>query len=181
MNRFPELSPATMTPEQLRVYNEIISGQRGSFSGPFNALLRSPEICDHAQKLGAFIRYEGTLPGKLRELAILVTARRWRAQYEWYVHSRIALDEGLDQTIVNAIAETRAPSFAEPDEEVVYQFCHTMLQSGEVSDADYVATCELLGEAGVIELIGLMGFYCLISFTLNTAQVQVPEGFKLLT
>lgn len=181
MSRLSELSPDDMTPEQRRVYDEIVAGPRGGLRGPFNAMLRSPGIADYAQKLGAFIRYESTLPGKLRELAILITARHWTAQYEWYAHSRIAEKEGLDASVLESISRRERPSFADPAEEVVYNFCSEVLAGGEVGDAAYAAALELLGETGVTELVGTMGYYSLVSLTLNTFRVPLPEGVQPLS
>lgn len=181
MTRLTTLTPETMTDEQRRAYEEIIAGPRGGIRGPFNALLRSPGMCDHAQRLGAFIRYESVLPGKLRELAICITARHWAAQYEWYAHSKIAREQGLADSILDAIAEKKRPTFSEPAEETVYDFCTQVLQTPEVGDAAYRAATDLLGEQGVVELVGLMGYYCLVALTLNTFQVPLPEGAKPLS
>lgn len=181
MSRITELTPDAMTAEQRRAYDEIVSGPRGGIRGPFNAFLRSPGMCDHAQRLGAFIRYESLLAGKLRELAICITARHWTAQYEWYAHSKIARDEGLADSIIDAIAEKRVPDFSEPAEKTIYDFCTESLQTSQVSDAAYAAAIDLLGEQGVVELVGLMGYYCMVALTLNTFQVPLPEGAKPLS
>lgn len=181
MSRLSELSIEDMTPDQRRVHDEIVAGPRGGIRGPFNAFLRSPGMADHAQKLGAFIRYESTLPGKLRELAILVTARHWGAQYEWYAHAKIAREEGLNDAIIDAIAGRERPVFDEPAEETVHDFCADLLRTGEAGDGTFAAAHELLGERGVVELIGLMGYYCLVSLTLNTFQVPVPGDAKPLS
>lgn len=181
MSRLSDLTQENMTADQRRVHDEIASGPRGGIRGPFNAFLRSPGMADHAQKLGAFIRYESTLPGKLRELAILVTARHWGAQYEWYAHAKIARQEGLNDAIIDAIARREQPPFDEPAEQTVHDFCTELLGNGEVGDAAYAAARELLDERGVVELVGLMGYYCLVSLTLNTFQVPVPGGEKPLS
>ena len=181
MSRITELSTDDMTPDQRRVHDEIVGGPRGGIRGPFNAFLRSPGMADHAQKLGAFIRYESTLPGKLRELAILVTARHWGAQYEWYAHAKIARQEGLSDAIIDAIARREEPAFDEAAERTVHDFCAELLGNGEVGDAAYASARELLDERGVVELVGLMGYYCLVSLTLNTFQVPVPGGEKPLS
>lgn len=177
MSRLSELTPDVMDAEQRRVYDDIVSGPRGAgLRGPFNALLRSPGLCDHVQKVGAFIRYESLLPGKLRELAIIITARHWRAQYEWYAHSNIARQEGLDDAIIDAIANKVRPTFTEPAEAVIYDFCSTTFRDGEATEEAYQAAFAEFGEKGVVELVGLMGYYCLVALTLNTFQVPLPEG-----
>ena len=104
-----------------------------------------------------------------------------KGQYEWHAHALIALQEGLDSAVIDDIAKRRLPSFAEPAQAVVYRFCDALLRSGEVGDAAYAAARDLLGEAGLIELIGLIGYYCLISLTLNTFQVPLPDGATPLT
>lgn len=181
MSRLSDLSPDAMTADQRRTYDEIVSGPRGGIRGPFNAFLRSPGMCDHAQRLGAFIRYESLLPGKLRELAICITARHWTAQYEWYAHSKIARDEGLADSVIDAIGEKRVPDFSDPAEKTIYDFCTESLQTNQVSDAAYAAAIDLLGEQGVVELVGLMGYYCMVALTLNAFQVPLPEGAKPLS
>lgn len=181
MSRLSDLDPQDMTAAQRRVYDDITAGPRGGIRGPFNALLRCPGIADHAQKLGAFIRYESSLPGKLRELAILVTARHWTAQYEWYAHAKIAREEGLDDRIIEAIANRTTPEFGDDAERTVHAFCTEALKCPEVSDGTYATALELLGETGVVELVGLMGYYCLVALTLNTFRVPLPADAKPLS
>lgn len=181
MSRLAELRPQDMSAAQRRVHDDIVNGPRGGIRGPFNALLRSPGVADHAQKLGAFIRYESSLPGKLRELAILVTARHWTAQYEWYAHAKIAREEGIADRVIEAIADRREPEFADDAERTVHRFCTEALQHREVGDETYAAAMTLLGEAGVVELVGLMGYYCLVALTLNTFRVPLPADAKPLS
>ena len=108
--RFTELTPATMTPEQRRVAEAIQSGPRGAgLRGPFNALLRSPELCDLVQRVGAYVRFTSSLPAQLNELAICIAGRNWTAQYEFYAHRRLALAAGLAAAIADAVAEGRRP------------------------------------------------------------------------
>ena len=176
MSRLPDLNAEDLTDAQRRVYDEIAAGPRGSVRGPFVPLLHSPGIADHVQKLGAYIRYECKLPAMLREFAICITARHWGAQYEWHAHSRIAAEQGLDQGVIDAIAERRPPDLDDAALETVYAFCTETFQSHRVSDATYAAAMELLGAEQVVDLVGLMGYYSLIGMTLNTFQVAVPGG-----
>ena len=111
MSRLPKIDDNDLTPEQRRVADEIASGPRGEIRGPFIPLLHNPAATDAVQRMGAFLRFSGTLPGDLRELAILVVARHWTAQYEWFAHHRIALEEGLAPAICDAIADGRRPNF----------------------------------------------------------------------
>ena len=176
MSRLPDLPRERMTEAQRRAYDGIVAGPRGSVRGPLGVWVRSPGLAEHAQRLGAFLRYEGSLPGKLRELAILVVARHWTAQFEWYAHAPIAEEEGLDPGIVAAIAARRTPDFGDPAEAAVFAFCTELLETHRVADAAYAAAFERVGEQGVIELVGLVGYYTLVSATLNAFQVPVPPG-----
>jgi 4-carboxymuconolactone decarboxylase len=176
--RFKPLSLEEMTAEQKRVAEEIVSGPRKGMRGPFNALLRSPELAEHAQKLGAYVRFNTSIPQRLNELAILLTARRWTAQYEWYAHHRLAMQAGLNPDIAAAIAEGKRPAAMQADEAIVYDFCKEMLDTGEVSDARFKAVVEKFGERGAIDLIGAMGYYSLVSMVLNLDRVPIPDGGK---
>jgi 4-carboxymuconolactone decarboxylase len=176
MSRLPELTPDNMTEAQRLVAEQIASGPRGSVRGPFPWLLRSPGIAAHVQRLGAYIRYESALPGNLRELAILVTARFWRAQYEWFAHKPLALEEGVAEAVVDAMAESRRPEFSDDAEALVYDFCTAMLETHEVSDAAYEAALAGLGEEGLVDLISLLGYYSLLAMVMATFQIPVPGG-----
>ena len=125
------------------------------------------------------LRFDGTLPDNLREIAILATGRFWTAQYEWYAHAKIALEVGVDEKIVNAMAQRRRPSFTKSDEAAVYEFCTELHEKQNVSDENYAWVVEQLGEAGAVELIALCGYYTIISMTLNVAQTQLPDGEEL--
>jgi 4-carboxymuconolactone decarboxylase len=176
--RFKPLTPETMTPEQKQVADNIMSGPRQGMRGPFNALLRSPELADHAQKLGAYVRFKTSIPPKLNEMAILLTARHWTAQYEWYAHHRLAMKAGLSADVAAAIAEGKRPASMQPDETVVYGFCHDVLETGQASDASFKAVVDKFGERGAIDLIGVMGYYSLVAMTLNVDRVPIPDGGK---
>src|SRR5580700_4330438 len=120
--RFKPLTYEQLTPEQKAMVGDLVPGQRGGLGGPFNVLLRSPEMGDLAQKLGAQLRFSSTIPGNLRELAIIITARYWNAQYEWYAHRRFAIEEGVSAATADAIASGKRPRSMRPDEEMVYNF-----------------------------------------------------------
>jgi len=177
--RFKPLTPETMTAEQKEVADRIMAGPRKGMRGPFSALLRSPELADSAQKLGEYVRFKTSIPPRLNELAILLTARHWTAQYEWYAHRRLAMQAGLSQDIADAIAEGKKPSAMGPEETIVYNFCHELLDTGQVSDANYKAVIDKFGERGAVDLIGVTGYYSLVAMVLNVDRVQIPDGGKL--
>lgn len=174
--RFPPLESDEMTPEQRRVADAIVAGPRGGLRGPFQAWLRSPELADRLQKLGEHLRFSSSVPRRLNELAILITARAWDAQFEWWAHQRLALEAGLAQEVTDDIAAGRRPSALRPDEAVVYDFCSELRRTRRVGDSAFAAALDLLGPQGVIDLIAVSGYYDLVSMTLNVAEVEVPEG-----
>lgn len=175
-DRFAPLAFDQMTPPQKTMVSNLLSGDRKGADGPFNVLLRSPEMGDLAQKLGAQIRFHATLPDKLRELAIITTGRYWNAQYEWHAHKPLALKAGVSQTTVDAIAANKRPSSMPADEEIVYNFCTELLNTKQVSDATFAAAKSRLGERGVVDLIGVMGYYHMVSMLLNVDRYPLPEG-----
>jgi len=177
--RFKPLTPETMTAEQKEVADRIMAVPRKGMRGPFSALLRSPELADSAQKLGEYVRFKTSIPPRLNELAILLTARHWTAQYEWYAHRRLAMQAGLSQDIADAIAEGKKPSAMGPEETIVYNFCHELLDTGQVSDANYKAVIDKFGERGAVDLIGVTGYYSLVAMVLNVDRVPIPDGGKL--
>jgi 4-carboxymuconolactone decarboxylase len=176
MPRLKPLTPERMTDEQKRVADEIAGGPRGGLRGPFPALLYSPELADRVQRLGEFCRFNTSLPAKLSELAILVTARHWAAQYEWFAHARIAREKGLSDAVIEAIRARKTPSFKDPDEELVYRFAAEYYASKRVSDASYRAVVKRFGEAATVELVGVMGYYGLVAMTLNVFEMSLPAG-----
>jgi 4-carboxymuconolactone decarboxylase len=154
----------------------LLSGPRAGANGPFNVLLRSPEMGDLAQQFGAATRFKSSLPQRLYELAILVTARYWTSQYEWQAHHRSALQAGLSPAIADAIAQGRHPAVMEKDEEAVYDFSSELLNTKQVSDATFNAAKNAFGERGVVDLIGVIGWYNTVSMLLNTDRYPIQEG-----
>ena len=177
-DRFKPLTYEQMTPEQKALTDHILSGPRASMGGPFNVLLRSPELGDLTQQLGAYIRFKSSIPRKLNEMAIIMTARAWTAQYEWYAHKPLALQAGLNPAIVDAIAQGKKPASMAADEETVYNFCSELLNTRHVSDATFAAAVKAFGERGVVDLIGVTGYYHLISAILNVDRYPLPDGAK---
>ena len=175
----PRLQPPTleqMTPEQRAVHDDIVSGPRGKLQGPLAVWLTSPELADKAQRLGRFCRFETSLPPQLSELAILVTGRFWGAEFEWWAHKRIGLEAGLDPQLVEAVRQRRVPEFAGDDQRIVYDVATQLHRDHRISDRTYSEAVELLGETGVVDLVGILGYYTLISMTLNAFQVPLPAG-----
>lgn len=175
-DRFKPLTWETMTPEQKTMTEHVLTGKRGSMNGPYNVLLRSPEMGDMAQKFGAYTRFNSSMPHKLNELAILVTARFWNSQYEWSAHHKYGLQAGLSPALIAAVAEDKRPEGMQADEAAVYDFCHELLATRGVSDATFDAVKDKFGERGVVDLIGVTGYYHIVSMALNVDRYPLPEG-----
>jgi 4-carboxymuconolactone decarboxylase len=177
-DRFKPLTWDTMTPEQQAMADHLLSGERGGMNGPFNVMLRSPEMGDLAQKLGAQLRFHTTIPNRLNEMAILMTARFWTSQYEWASHRRNALAAGLNPAVIDAIAAGKRPDSMRPDEEAIYNFSSELLNARQVSDPSFKAVVEKFGERGAVDLTGVMGYYCIVSMMLNIDRYPLAEGDK---
>lgn len=176
MPRFPELRAEQMTEAQKRVHQSIAAGPRGGVRGPFNALLRSPELADRVQKVGEYLRFNTSLPARLNELAILINARFWGSKYEWYAHRPLALKGGLAESVADDLARNERPASMQPDEALVYDFCTALHTQHAVDDALFDRAVTLLGERGVMDLIGVSGYYTLVSMVLNVADIPLPAG-----
>jgi 4-carboxymuconolactone decarboxylase len=161
---------------QRRVHDQIIAGRRGRFGGPFQLLIRAPEICGHASQLSEHLRWGSSLPDRLSELAIISTARFWPAQYEWYAHAPLAEKGGVPHDAVEAIRRGETPSFTERDEALVYRICTELFKTQRLSDVSFNEAIATLGETGLVEVIAIIGYYTLIGNTLNVFQVPVPAG-----
>jgi 4-carboxymuconolactone decarboxylase len=175
-DRFKPLTYDEMTPAQKAMIEHLVAGPRAGANGPFNVLLRSPEMGDLAQQFGAATRFNTSIPKKLNELAIIITARHWTSQYEWQAHHRAALEAGLSPAIADAIAQGKRPTGMQADEQTVYNFCTEMLTTKQLSDATFKATRDALGERGIVDLIGVMGWYQTVSMLLNADRYPVAEG-----
>ena len=174
--RIGDLAPEELDATQRDVVAEAVAGKRGRIPGPLRIWIRSPELGRHAQRLGAFLRYDTTLGTRLSELAILVTARIWTAHYEWFAHKREALKAGLDPAIIEAIAARQIPNFTDPAAQAVYDYSLALHETHHVSPAHHAAAVAALGERGVVELVGLLGYYTLVAMTLNAFDVELPAG-----
>jgi 4-carboxymuconolactone decarboxylase len=189
--RFPVLTPARLTPAQRRLARSLLAGPRGGGKagrdavqrllrrGPFNAWMRSPELGEHLQKAGEYIRFGSSLPARLNELAILITARHWTSQFEWYAHRLLALKAGLGAKLIDELSRNRRPKKMRADEAAVYDFCTQLHRKKNVTDAAYRRAVALFGEQGVMDMIGASGYYTAVSMTLNVARVPLPAGEKI--
>lgn len=176
MKRMTTLAPEALDEAQRRVYNETIGGRRGRIPAPMQAWIRSPELARRAQHLGEFTRYQTVLAPRLSELAILVTARYWDSQYEWHIHAQEALKAGLDPAILRDISIRRQPDFVDSAEAVVYAFSLALHQTRQIPESVYRQAVAVLGEQGVVDLVGILGYYTLVSMTLNAFDIGVPDG-----
>jgi 4-carboxymuconolactone decarboxylase len=176
--RFRPLTSSELTPEQKNLVDHLLSGERGTLNGPFNVMLRSPEMGDLAQKLGAYLRFHTTVPTKLNEFAILITARALNVQYEWAAHHKSALKAGLNPEVIDAVAVGKRPPNMQPDEEIVYNFATELVNMHQVTDPTFRAAVDKFGERTVVDLIGVIGYYHFVSMILNVDQYPLPEGEK---
>ena len=176
MPRLSPPDPGALTADQKRVHDAITSGPRGRVQGPLAIWLHRPELADKAQALGAYCRYGTSLPPRLSELAILTTAVIWRAEFEWYAHKPIALEAGVAPEVVAALLEGREPRFQHEDEAVVHAFARTLHLERRIPDGLYERAMRVLGQDAVVDLTGLLGYYTLISMTLNVFEVALPDG-----
>ena len=174
--RLPPLPAEAMSDEQRRVAEAIASGPRGVVQGPLLAWLHSPALADRAQALGAFCRYGTSLPPRLSELAIITVGAYWRAGFEWHAHAPLALTAGIDPAAVEAIRTGATPAFTKPDEAAVWRFAHHLLHDHAIPDEVYREAETLLGSVAIVDLVGVVGYYGLISMTINAFQVALPEG-----
>lgn len=170
--------PEAMTSEQREVFDAVINGPRKAFVGPLRAVIHSPELADHWQRLGEYLRYRSVIPRKLNELAIIVTARRWNSELEWVVHAQAARKAGLDEQIIDAILGGSAPAFEDPAEAEIYAFARELQLNGQVSEAIYDAVRKRWDERGVVELTAVIGYYTMVSMTLNAHRIPLPDGLS---
>jgi len=178
--RLPVLSEDTLTPEQRALADSIKSGPRGQFkmSGPFAIYLHSPAFGELAQKLGGHVRFKTSVPPRLSELAILCTAQVWKAQYEWAAHAVIAEEQGVKPETIRAIQAGRPPKTAPKDEMAIHAFVKELYAKKRVSTPTFNRVKKLLGDAGTVELVGILGYYAMVSMTLNTFKAPLPKGVK---
>lgn len=178
VQRLPALPMERLNAAQRAIVEAINSGPRGHFSneGPFAIFLHAPAFGHLAQALGSHVRFKTSVPPRLSELAILCTGSHWKAQFEWYAHARIALKQGVSERTIRDIHAGRPPKSAPRDEQAIYAFAKELYAKRRVSNATYARVHKFLGDAGTVELVGIMGYYALISMILNVFRMPVPEG-----
>lgn len=178
MTRLPDLPRDAMTDEQRRIYDEIISGPRGKVEGPLGIWLHSPGLADIAQKLGAYARFDSRLEPRLSELAICVTGAHFEADFEWWAHSRMAHEAGIPESVTEAIRKGEMPDLDSADQKIVYDVATELNRDHGLSDATYSRAVEVLGLPALVDLVALVGYYGLVSLTLNTFQIPTPDGSR---
>ena len=174
--RLPPVPQADYSPAQSAAHAEFLASRKVDFTGPWHVFIRSPEMLTRAQHMGAFLRYNCSLSGRLSELAILIVARFWTQDYEWGAHRKHALTAGVSPATIAAIAAARRPLDLPADEQAVWDFANELLQTKRVSDATYAQALALFGEAGIVDLCGLIGYYQLLALTMNVARTAPPPG-----
>ncbi len=180
MPRYQQLDESRLDETQRRIWDDCKAGPRGSVPPPGHVWLKSPGLADFAHRLGAHVRFGPPFTPMQTEIAILMTARYWTAQFEWAAHVRLGLQAGLTQQQIDAIAARRAPHFADPDDQLVYDFAHDYYADHRVDDATYERVVKRWGDKGIVDLAGLIGYYSFVSVTLNTFEVPTPPGASLL-
>lgn len=174
--RMPEIPKDQMSDAQKQAAAELAAGPRGEVKGPFVSLLRSPEFMRRVQKVGEYIRFICPLDKRINEFAAIIAARHWSQQFEWWAHYRQALAAGLKREIADAVGEGRRPVGMAEDEEIVYDLLTEVLNNKGASDATYARAVAKFGEQGLIDLIGVAGYYALLAMVMNVARTAVPEG-----
>ena len=175
-DRMPPIAADKLTEAQKKAIEEFRTARSAEISGPFVPLLRSPEVLGRARAMGDYLRYRSALPPRLSEFVILMTARAWTQNYEWNAHEALARQAGLQVAVIKAIADGRRPDNMADDEEILFSFCDELRRNQSVSDATYARAVTKFGEQGVIDTVGLVGYYTLIAMVLNTARTPLPGG-----
>ena len=174
--RFPALAPEHYSKEQRAVAETLTKGPRGAVRGPYVPLIYSPELAERMRHLGDFIRFEGRLPARLKEIVIFAVGRHWSADFMFGIHREMSRAQGVEPEIVEAIAAGRRPPRLSPQEEAAYDAAQELLRGARLSDAVFAALSRHFGEAGAIELVAFVGYYTTLAMVLNTAEIPPPEG-----
>jgi 4-carboxymuconolactone decarboxylase len=174
--RFSQLTPDQLNDAQKKVAERILKVSSAGLGGPYSMLLRSPELATRYLGMTDYLRFETSLPHRLNELAILIEARLWDAQYEWWAHYPIALKAGLSEAVANDIKEGRRPTTMKPDEEVVYDVCIELLRDRHLDDATFRRAKAMLGEQQVVDLVAVAGFYVMVSSVIIAGEIGIPNG-----
>jgi 4-carboxymuconolactone decarboxylase len=175
-NRFKPLAYTELTPEQRAFADKEIAGGRKPETGPFNIYLRSPEMAELSRPLGDYLRFKAPMPRKFKEIAIMLTSRYWGGQYVWYSHREQALDAGLSPAFITAMAAGERPANMSSDEATMYDFCTQLLSTRQVSDTNVKGAKALIGERGIVEIVGLIGQYTGLTMLFVVDRYPVPAG-----
>jgi 4-carboxymuconolactone decarboxylase len=176
MSRIPELNSESLSEQQRAVVDLITSGPHARVIGPYPAWLQSPELAKRARSLSEYLRFQSTPSKRLAEIAILITGRHWKAEFEFYAHAELARKAGVEETIIQALAAGKRPEFSESNDEIVYDLCTEMLGTRRISDATYKRALDAFGMQTLVELVAIMGYYCMVSITLNAFEAPLPAG-----
>lgn len=174
-DRMPPLSAERMTEAQHKAAEALAAGPRGSVAGPFVPLLRSPELMGRLQKVGEFLRFQSALDASINEFVTLIVAREWTQRFEWNTHVPRALKAGVSRETIDALAEGRRPRNMSERETIAYDLCDELLRTHGLSDATYASAIRVFGEAGLIDMLSLVGYFVTISMILNVARTPTPR------
>ena len=177
-DRMPPLAADTLTEAQKTAIGEFKAARSAEVSGPFIPLLRSPEVMSRTRAMGDYLRFRSALPPRLSEFVILLTARQWTQNYEWNAHEPLARQAGVTTATIAAIADGRRPDRMTEDEEILYTLLDELRRTQSVSDATYARAVAAFGEQGVVDALGITGYYTLLAMVLNTARTPLPAGAK---
>lgn len=175
-DRMPPIPAERLTDAQKKAVAEFRAARGVDLSGPFWPLLRSPEVLSRARAMGDYLRFTSVLPPRLSEFTIILTARQWSQTYEWDLHAPLAEKGGLASSIITAVAEGRRPERMADDEDVIYSFCDELHRNKGISDVTYARAVAAFGEQGVIDILGISGYYTMLAMVLNTARTPIPDG-----
>jgi len=178
--RFPQINQETLNEAQRRAAAEILKQSISGLGGPWNVMLRSPEMAHRLTQLLDYLRFKTSLPPRLNEFAILITARHWSSQFEWWAHHPLATKAGLSEAVMVDLTQGRRPEAMQPDEAMVYDFCTELHSTHFVSDDTFRKAKEMLGERQVVDLVAVSGTYTVVSMLLNTGEVLPTDGSRPL-
>jgi 4-carboxymuconolactone decarboxylase len=183
VSRLPYLRRDDLDPDGQQVWDsvvgsraELLVNEQGGLAGPFNAFVHAPDVGRQLASLGRVLRFTTSLERRLTEVAIITVGAHWKAEFEWWAHARMALRHGVPGAVVDAIGRGEDPPFQADDERTVYELARELSETGRVGQDTYAAAQRLLGDAGLVELVSLCGYYTLVSFLLNAFDVPLPPG-----
>lgn len=174
-DRMPPLSLDNMTAAQRKAADELTAGPRKGVRGPFVPLLRAPELMDRLQRVGEYLRFQSSLEPRISEFIMLIISREWCQQFEWAVHVPLGQKAGLSEETIQGLAEGRRPPAMKPDEVVVYEFCDELLRTKGVCDLTYQRAVTAFGENGVMDMVGVAGYFITVSMVMNVAHTPPPH------